>query len=263
VRRKRSIAVGVQRVASRGVGCCHFPLLVGEKSVWRAAATACAHPPGVVEVTRGISSTAERRRRGLLRWAPATKRWRSQETAHAGALSQGGSARMLLHSMPSAGALTRPSSSGGSSSRSPSFPSPAYLREAETLTPTISPAPQPGPAPAPAPASAHSLAQLSPAEPSSSYSLARPIPTYLRASSSHSLARPSPAYLRAQLSSHSENNRRSHPHSAQLPSPAYLREAETLTPTIRSRGIKEEKRIAWFPWPPTTQRSIDSRRSPA
>ena len=52
------MAVGVQRVASRG----KMTFLVGEKSVLGAAAKACAHSPGVVEVARGISLTADRRR---------------------------------------------------------------------------------------------------------------------------------------------------------------------------------------------------------
>ena len=118
---ERSIAVGVQRVASRGVGCCHFHLLDGESQFG-------GRPQ------RSSKSLGAFRRRGLLRWAPATKRWRSQETAHAGALSQGGSARMLLHSMPPAGALTRPSSSDcSSSSRSPSFPRSREIKEEKRI----------------------------------------------------------------------------------------------------------------------------------
>ena len=126
-----------------------FSLLVGEKSVWRAAATACAHPPGVVEVTRGISSTAEHRRRGLSTLGACDEgEVEKVKKPRMPVLFLREGVRECYYSMPPAGALTRPSSSDCSSSRSPSFP--------------------------------------------------------------------------------------------------------------RSRGIKEEKRIAWFPWPPTTRRSIDN-----
>jgi hypothetical protein len=57
---------GASRLGFRGSRLEELDVLIflssSERSQFGAAATACAHPPGVVEVARGISPTADRRR---------------------------------------------------------------------------------------------------------------------------------------------------------------------------------------------------------